>query len=343
MTIPELNKQIEKGALSQCYLFYGEEDFLMRQKCEQIKTAVLSGGGEAPLDKTLEDFNFHTFVGKNFNISEAQDAIESFPQMSERKFVVFKNTEVFKAAKGTVAEFFEKILPNLPPYTHIVVMESEIDKRKKGLLSAFDKAGATVSFDRLKPNHLVMWLQTLFDAAEKRALTSDIEYMVSISSPSMAQLKCEFDKVVGYIGSREKITREDIDAVMTKSAEFKIFALIDNIVVGKTSGIFAEIKDMKEAREPAIVAFALILSRLSEIFMTKMLLDEGLKFNDIKPYFEPQKQWLVGKTIDQSRAFDAEFLREMLAYGCELDYSTKIGKINDYAALEIFAAALSHR
>jgi len=333
MTISELDKQISNNTLSQCYLFYGEEDFLMRQKAEQVKKIALAGG--------LEDFNLHIFEGKKFNISEAADAIESFPQMSERKLVIFKNTEVFKAAKGDVAEFFESILPKLPPYTHIIVMEPDIDKRKKGLLAAFDKVGGIVAFDHLKPNQLSMWLESMFDAEGKRALTSDIAYMVSISSPSMAQLKNEFDKIINYVGTREKVTREDIDAVMVKSVEFKIFALIDNIVARKTDGVFADLKEMKDAREPAIIAFSLVLSRLGEILMAKLLTDEGLKFNDIKSYFEPQKQWLAGKTIDQSRAFSAEFLRKMLEYGAELDYSVKIGKINDYAALEIFAVAIS--
>jgi len=332
MTISELNKQIEKSAISQCYLFYGEEDFLMRQKAEQIKNIVLTGG--------FDEFNLHIFDGKKFNIPEAKDVVESFPLMSDKKLIIFKNTEVFKAAKGDVAEFFESILPNLPPYTHIIVMESDIDKRKKGLLTAFDKAGGTIAFDYLKPPQLAAWLENLFDSAAKRALTSDIAYMVSISSPSMATLKNEFDKIVSYVGNREKVTKEDIDAVMVKSVEFKIFAMIDNIVAKKTDTVFADLKDMKEAREPATVAFSLILSRLSEILMAKYLLNEGLNFNAVKSHFEPQKQWLAGKTIDLAKSFEADFLREMLEYGTQLDYHTKIGKINDYTALEIFTVAI---
>ena len=332
MTISELNKQIDKNAISQCYLFYGEEDFLMRQKTEQIKKLVLADG--------LEEFNLHIFDGKKFNIPEAKDVIESFPLMSDKKLIIFKNTEVFKAAKGDVAEFFEGILPNLPPMTHIIVMESDIDKRKKGLLNAFDKAGGTVAFDYLKPPQLANWLESLFDGAGKRALTSDIAYMVSISSPSMATLKNEFDKIISYVGEREKVTREDIDAVMVKSVEFKIFALIDNIVAKKTDTVFADLKEMKEAREPATVAFSLILSRLGEILMVKHLSNEGLNFNAVKSFFEPQKQWLAGKTIDLAKSFDADFLQYALEYGCELDYHTKIGKINDYTALEIFVVAI---
>jgi len=219
-------------------------------------------------------------------------------------------------------------------------MESDIDKRKKSLLTAFDKAGGAVAFDYLKPNHLTSWLESLFDSAGKRALTSDIAYMVSISSPAMAQLKCEFDKVINYIGEREKVTREDIDAVMVKSTEFKIFAMIDNIVAKKSDSVFIELKEMKEAREPATVAFSLILSRLGEILMAKYLVDEGLNFNAIKSFFEPQKQWLAGKTLDLAKSFDADFLRGMMEYGAELDYHTKIGKINDYTALEIFVVAI---
>ena len=333
MTISELNKQIEKSTISQCYLFYGEEDFLMRQKVEQIKKLVLIEG--------FDEFNLHVFDGKKFSIPEAKNVVESFPLMSEKKLIIFKNTEVFKAAKGEVAEFFESILPNLPSYTHIIVMESDIDKRKKGLLAAFDKAGGMIAFDYLKPPQLASWLESLFDSAGKRALTSDIAYMVSISSPSMATLKNEFDKIISYVGERENITREDIDAVMAKSVEFKIFAMIDNIVAKKTDTVFADLKEMKEGREPATVAFSLILSRLGEILMAKYLTNEGLNFNAIKSHFEPQKQWLAGKTIDLAKSFDADFLRDMLEYGCELDYHTKIGKINDYAAIEIFVVAIT--
>ncbi|MEG1441821.1 MAG: hypothetical protein RSC29_04095, partial [Oscillospiraceae bacterium] len=133
MTVEELNKQLKSKILKQVYFFYGEEFFLMENKINSIKKKVV--------EKGFEDFNFFRFEGKKVGVEEIAEAIEQFPQMSEKKMIFVKNTGLFQNATTKDFKRIKEIVGNLPPYVCVIFEEDNFDKKKIKNLKFIEEVG----------------------------------------------------------------------------------------------------------------------------------------------------------------------------------------------------------
>ena len=75
--LAELKKQISENKISGLYLLFGEENYLRKSYVKKITERIDDCG--------LPDFNKIVIDGKSANLSETEDAIESFPMISETK------------------------------------------------------------------------------------------------------------------------------------------------------------------------------------------------------------------------------------------------------------------
>ena len=123
MTVEELNKQIKSGKLKSVYFFYGEEHYLLSHKVDAIEKKLITPG--------FEDFNRFSFDGKKTDIEAVFEAVEQFPQMSEAKVVVVKNSGLFNQTTSKEYKRVQEELKNLPPYTCLIFIEEDFDKKKE--------------------------------------------------------------------------------------------------------------------------------------------------------------------------------------------------------------------
>ncbi len=336
MEIKDLDKQIKTGTVGSLYFFYGEEQFLLENKIKSIKNALL--------DSDFADLNYTLLEEKKLNISSLTDELMSVPVMSDKKMVVVKNSGIFSNSKLTQYKTVCELIEDIPEYMCVIFCEKEFDKKKEKNLEPLKRHGEIVKFELLSPVQLERWLDGLFAKSGKSILPRDINTIIRLAGQGMSGLYNEYQKLVSFVGEREKITAEDIEAVVSKSADARIFDVIDGIATGKRQGVFDELEALRASGENPSTIMTLLTSKIGDLLMVRQLSYDKLSADKISGYFEPKKpSFVVSRLIDSAKSFDEKYLADMLVLGTEYISEVRLGRLDKWIAVEMYAAKLLER
>ncbi len=334
MTLEDLNKQIKSGNLLPLYFFYGEEQYLLKTKLSAMEKKLIAPGTEA--------FNSFVFEGKKLDIETIMETVEQFPQMSERKLVVVKNSGFFQNANSREYKRLAQAAVDLPADTCLVFTEDSFDKKKEKNLKFVEEYGGVVEFSYLPINKVELWLDEKLRRAEKMISPKDLSYMVQSCGLSLGKLQIEFDKLINYLGDRNKVTREDLDLIISKTVEYRVYDMLGNIIAGKTEKAREQLKFLQDSKETPTVVLGFMMGKISELLLCKLLREAGLQAKDMVDYFDFRRPvFAINKTIDESKRYGESYLKRMLQKGLLYDSNIKNGLMDGWTAAELYLAELT--
>ena len=336
MTYEDLNKSIKSGTLSGVFFFYGEEQYLLKKKLEQIEKKIITPG--------TEPFNVFRFSGKDAAAADILAAVDQFPQMSEMKLVIVKNTGLLNNAVLSDFKRLREAAERIPSDTCLIFTEEDFDKKKLKNLEFIEANGGIVHFEYIPQRKLEIWIEDVFKKAGKSIIEKEIRYLLRLCGQSLGKISAECDKLINYTGERTKITHEDIDAVVDKTVECRTYDMLDNMIAGRSDKALEQLNFLKNKhpKEKPHYILGLIMSRLSELLMCKLLREEGLSAAEISKYFDyPKPTFAVNKMIEESRRFGEKYLKRMIDKGLYYDLECKSGNMAPWTAVELYLIELS--
>lgn len=317
-----LKQQIREKNPGRMYLLYGEEVYLKETYLARLSKLVPDGG--------FADFNRIVLDGKSLTPEKADDALESFPMMSEKKLVLIQDSGIFKSANAETKEYWTKRLADIPDYVMLIFDEKEVDKRS-ALYKTAAKAGLDVEFTYIQEYELVAWVEREAGKAGKKITKDNAQYLIAVCDPGLASLNRELDKLIHYCG--EEIYRTDIDKVVSKAMHVQVFALADRIAEGNADGAMQLLADLETAREPAFKLLYLLFASFDKMLHCKLMLAEGASPAEVakKVGIAP---FLVNKYAGAARKLSNQYLADRVAAVAQIDMAIKSGEIGEWQALE---------
>lgn len=319
LTRNELFKEIQEEKIRNLYLLYGEETFLIHLYTEQIRNVLLKNDPSG--------FNLTVFEGDAYSSEDILEAIETYPILSERKLIVLKDTKIFKSPSEAKKSFWEDTLQHIPDYVTVIFCEESISKVYKKLLGAVEKNGAVIELKHPDPRELQKWINRQFSQNGKKITVANINHIIDLCPPSMEHILREVEKISSYVGEREIVSKEDIEAIITPSAENRIFELTDAIFEPNAKKAFAIYQDLKLLKETPYKIISILGKNFSTIYKIKVSSDTaGLKMH---PYVIKKYTAIAKKT-------DMERLRSILKLCEKCDISLKSSPVDEFVLFEIF-------
>ncbi|MDO5396844.1 MAG: DNA polymerase III subunit delta [bacterium] len=327
-SVIDLKKELNEGKLRPVYLFFGEESYI-KGKYERKITDLIPDAG-------FPEFNHFKFEGSMTELSDYDDALESFPMMTDKKLILIRDSKIFKRANDDVKTFWQEKLKRLSDDTVIVFSEDEVDKRSV-LYKAVQKAGAAVEFEYQNEADLVAWV-TRRALKSKLKMTKDCaKYMVGIIDPGLSNLNNEFDKLEAYCTGT--VTKTDIDRVVSKSMSIRIFDLTDAIMYRRADTAMKVVSELRTSNESAFGILYLLEGSAEKILKTKLCGTknkfEAAKIVGIAPF-------IAEKYLQSAKFFSTDSLIRMITRVPEIDSEIKSGNIEQWAALEQYIAECIH-
>ena len=170
MSVKQLTDDIKNGALSRLYYIYGGEEYLKRTYFDQLKAA---GAPELP------EFNLIELTGKDFDLTDFMNSVNSYPMMSDSKLVAVTDMDNSLLKK----EFTSKLtafLGEIPEFCTVVFYDGELkrDQNNTALLKAMERAGAViVNVEHPPLKSLTAWCARHFKDGGKQASADVINYL----------------------------------------------------------------------------------------------------------------------------------------------------------------------
>lgn len=322
LTYDALNKNIDIE-LKPIYLLYGQEQYLIETVTNKIKKKFgekLLGINYILLDET--------------NVDNIISDIEMPAFGYDKKLIIIKNAGLFKKdgrkkagspIQEKLAEYINENFDIIEESAILVFIDTEADKNV--VFEAISKKGIICNIEELKPLQLVKKLKQICNLYKVNVDEQTLNYLVETSGTNLQNLINEIRKLIEYAGENGTIKLEDVNSLSTKQMESVIFELTDNLATKKIDKALEVLDNLIYQKE----AHQKILITLYNHFKKIYLCNEAVKYNkDVVTSLslKPNQTFLVTKYKKQASYFKNNELKELLEALVDLDYNSKIGKID---------------
>ena len=319
-----LKKDLNNNSLKNLYLFTGPEVFLSEFYTNDIRKKLVGD--------SADDFNYMSFVRVVPDIMAADSFINSYPFMSDKKLLVIKDSGILKKAFDEDKKYWQKTLECVPDYCIIIFCENEIDKRNV-IYKAIASNGSTVEFKYQSGQTLIAWIQKFVASNGKQIGSSEAEYLIQSCNPGMINLKREMEKLISCKSENPKITRADIDRLVTKSLESQAFELAGDIICQNKAAAYKKLEALKALKMDISGILPALFYKFS-VYRKIKLLSETMSSREIASMLKQNEHYLKKDMATLSKVSIERI--DKLIYACkDTDYKVKNGLSNLWTELLI--------
>ena len=326
-----LKQELKAGTLGQLYIFHGEESYLRDFYLGEMRKKLLPRG--------MEEFNFHTLAGKDFDGKKLQELVDCLPMMSERTLIVVNDYDLYKGDK----ELLIKILSDLPDYVCLVFVYDLIaykaDARTK-LAGVIKEKGKVVAFNRQGQNNLVDWISRRFRALDHDIGTEDAKYLMFLCGDLMNGLISEIGKIGAY-AKGHRVTRADIDAVATPQLDAVVFQMTDAIAAGNFDRAAAVLGDLFHMQEAPIKLLAVLGKQLRQLYSARLALERRKGTAYLMELWGMRNSYPAEKLMNAARRFSLPWCRRAVIRCGEVDLAMESTRADGEELLVSFLMELA--
>lgn len=330
--MPALNESALKDKLKEnpvgVYLIYGEESYLKKIYIDKIVSKTV--------DSAFEDFNFHTFDGKECTLSEIYESAEAVPMMAETKCVLVKDFPLDTLDENGF-EQLERVVSENPDDCALifsfVAYEPKGAKWNKAI-KLFEKYGYAVKLDKKTSTELARMLESGAKRRGKPFAKGVSSYLISCVGSDLNTLLNETEKVCAY-AQGEEVQKSDVDAVCIKSLDAKVFDMIKDLTAGRFDSAFRKLSLLFEQREDEFQILGALIAQYSDIYRAKAAVKSGAGAEIIAKYYNyAGKEFRLTNAARNGASLSFENLKECIEILLQADTTLKSSALNKRLVLE---------
>ncbi len=197
-----LKEMIKNKSMAKVMLFYGPENFMMNFYLKKSVETIIAGG-----DLTM---NYDLFSEKKTTLDTINDGIETLPFFADQRVVVLSNLDLI--GKNKISNDLAVLIEKLPETTYLIIVESEVDKRKK-MFKTIKKMGHIIEFPYLSEGELVKYIARGLGKFQIKISGNDARYMIQHVGGDLTVLHNEIEKLASFLGDVDIATKEAIDEI----------------------------------------------------------------------------------------------------------------------------------
>jgi DNA polymerase-3 subunit delta len=308
-------------------LLYGEEDYLLNQAHQRIRSAIFG--------TTRDDFNDHQFHAKGARAEEILDAASTYPVFASRKLVTVKDFHLLAASEQ---DKFSAYLEDPLEQTCLLLIADKIDNRRK-FFQLFKKKGVVLKFDPLGDRELPVFVRR---AVQQRGVTisrDGLDLFCSLVSNSLQEIESELDKLALYIGKRQEMNVDDVEAIVSRGRSESVFALGEAVARGDLVCAMTLVRRFAAASEPPLLVLNLITGHYRLLWKIRALASQHCVVNDIARQVG-RPPFVVQRLLEQARRFSRRHFMAAYELFIETDLAMKSSGGSAGSLLELMVIRL---
>ncbi len=329
-TLKELKSDLKNGNISSLYVFYGEEGYLRDYYTDAlIKQAV---------GDMMPEFNITIFSNPP-EINALVDAVESYPAMSERRVVLVRDFDVFRA-DAAFSEKAAELFSDMPEHCVLIFSYGNIEykpDKRRAIYKAFADNGVEVNFAKASRSDLAAWIIRRFAASEKRIDSETADYLMFYCGDIMRELIPEIEKISAY-ARHDEITRADIDAVATRNVTAVVFDVSNAVADGDFAKAISVLRELEERKENAIAVLALIARQFKIMYAAKLIRENGGGERELASLCGI-KEYPARLSLQASGKLGKKYIKRAIMLCEEIDGRLKLG--GGFSELNLLLATLA--
>lgn len=322
--IERIKESVARGNISAVHLWYGEDRFLIQEGLKVLKSFYFMSD---PSGSGIEQVS-----AKELSPAAIIERANTMSFFANR-LVIVEDVTYFQDGQTADLEPFLDYFANPNPSTCLLFIAESVHRGRK-FYKALDKTGEIMEFSApKKPQEWLAWVQSELKARDKAMDSQVISQFIEWTGHHTGVLYQELDKLIIYVGDRQKITAEDIKAITPRSIETSIFDLLDAVASRSSAKALQALREVL-LKEPALKVLALLVRQVRLLLGCDSLRRHGGNIAEapsqlgISPY-EAQKVW------QQANKLSTKQLSKALSECLNTDLALKTGGGDSGLLLEI--------
>jgi DNA polymerase-3 subunit delta len=324
--------QVKKGSIKRAYLFYGSEDYLIRQALKRVSGALIPAGLEPLNESILINPSVSTFI----------DTVETYPAFCDKRLIIVEEWQLLSDAKENkddaekLSEYFNKI----PEHACVIIVLRNKPDGKRKLTKAIESAAESVEFTKPDENMLARWIIKQAKASQVKISDKDARFLAFYSGADLTQLAQEVDKLCVYCMHKGIIEEDDIRETASQSMSGSIFDLTNALLDGNTNGAYKVINNLKSEGESIIGLFTFLSSQFRKMLLINLA---GAKSSPSQiSAAVGLSGWAFEKTAARAKKTSKEKLSRAIELITNTDISIREGVISQDSAMDKVLLGVSH-
>lgn len=339
-----LKGHIASKKYNNIYVLFGDEKYLIKHYTSLLIKKV---AGETP-----DEFAFHEFT-KEVDLQALSVAIGAVAFTAPCNCVVVYDMDVNKFDKADF-EALQSVVAGVPDTTVVVFSYPTFDTSSKtgeaGKKSKFKpfldyvlKVGGEVyelnQRDAVALEHqLALWA----DKMGKKLSLPTASKIIYYCGTNLQTLRNELDKLVAFTGEREEITVDDVEKVVIKKLEARIFDLMDYVTLGNTDKAYGLLYKLFELKEDPRTIVRLLGTSYVDIYRARVTTESGGNMKDTADFFKyGNRGWVLGKSKSKAERLSTNAIRRSMAEILDLSARLNTVSLNEEAEVQKLIAKLT--
>ena len=330
-------KQLSPGNVAPVYLFFGEEPFLMERALEKLT--------ELLVDPQLKDLAYSVFDAGSADQKTICSEARTVPFLAARRLVVVRKAHLLqlRSKKAPIVLYLQEPCPT----TSLVLVAAQTGGRKKSkdrqkrsersnkLVSLATRHGVAVSFPVLKkPSEVVRWIQQEVLRVGKTIAPRAAAELQQLSGTSLSEVNNELQKVVAYVGGRERIELDDVIAAVSDVHHETTYALADALGDQDVTRALDILDNLLRDGEHVLRILWGIDWHLDRLYKARIMAEQGEKPEDVATQLKIFPSYRR-RFFAQVRRFTPERLREFHHELVCVDLQLKSTRVDERLLLEL--------
>lgn len=266
--VERLLEQLAKGKMVPGVLLLGADSFL-RELCRKklVDTYV---------EEASRDWAIARFSGRQDSAETVLGQAQMLPMLAPRQVVFWSGLEAIEKlgekSREAAVNRLEEYLKNPAPFTALVLEAEELDQRMRLFKVLTEKmlvVGCELSGEL--PERVGVAAVMAMEMARDLGVQMDREaaqWLAESTNAGLARMRTEIEKLATYAGDRERITREDIEALVVSDQRYSVWQLSEMLAGGDRPRAMEFLQSLlREGEQPAgiVGAIAWMFRKLIEV------------------------------------------------------------------------------
>ena len=290
--------------------------------------------------KELDEFNYVKINMHENTIETLVYECRSSGLFGNEKVVVAENCNFLlaKPRKIKVEHNVDVLMNYLENINEEVVLilklADKIDSRKK-LIKKIKEMGEVKEFSNFNEKEISEYIVKTVAMHDMKISKVDAEFLVNYTRLDFANIKKELEKLFLYCYEKKVITREDIELLATRSLEYDVFSLTNELFGKNYTKLRVVFNSLVLKKEEPIFLLSLISGQLRMYYKVKVLLNEHYSQKDIAKELgvHPYRVQLAAQGI---RNYSVDKIMKTLILSADYDKLLKSSYMDKYIILDFF-------
>jgi len=204
----------------------------------------------------------------------------------------------------------ERILGGgMPEGNHLILTAETVD-RKKRLFKTVSAAGRVLSFSKMKgearQQQVVQQIAAdILEKSGKRLSSGAWSALGQKTGFSLRESLGAIEKVITYVGEKRQIEAEDVEAVVGRAKEERVFSLTGALATRNLTAALRSLHELLDQGNQPLMVFSMIVREIRFLFQAKLLIASGrlgsfgpdLDYGLFQKAVHPAVQRLAGEEV----------------------------------------------